>query len=201
MSLGYEPSLEPLHMVLTLPGTSTAPWRDEDGAGWESERERERESEQAPLALGPRTTLPGTATPGVSYPPWEWYQESRRCSRDTYPELYIAKHASWYLPCPLAGRGLGRRGRREGEREGERSRERERGRERKRQQAPLVLGPQTPLPGTATPGVLLHLLRIATWRRASIFREIRNKSAAFQQGMWPAELSVRLFFFFVTLKP
>ena len=26
---------------------------------------------------------------------WEGYRESRRCSRDTYPESYIIKHTSW----------------------------------------------------------------------------------------------------------
>jgi len=30
-------------------------------------------------------------------PLWEGYRESRRCSRDTYPEAYITKYTSIYV--------------------------------------------------------------------------------------------------------
>ena len=42
---------------------------------------------------------------GVDRPLWEEYHESRRCSRDTYPESYITKytHAKRTTSCP-AGR-------------------------------------------------------------------------------------------------
>ena len=40
---------------------------------------------------------------------WEGYPESRRCSRDTYPESYITKYTSirrlWFRPRSFGGQG------------------------------------------------------------------------------------------------
>ena len=71
MSLKYEPSSEPLHMRVHTGDAVCSPAVSE-------------------YALVIDSGLVG------SMDFWEGYRESRRCSRDTYPESYITKYTLVY---------------------------------------------------------------------------------------------------------